>query len=1144
MTITNSSLRLVALVTGVAVALVLMGAVAVAPAQAAGLTQTQIQSIVSLLASFGADAATIANVTAALNGQATPGTGTNPNAGACPALSRSLQQGSSGADVKALQVFLNGNAQTQVSVSGAGSPGSETTFFGPATAAAVKKFQTLNNVSSIGIVGPQTRAAIAAVCGTGTPPVTPGTPTTGGSLTVSAAAQPVNSLAPQGASRVPFTTFTLTNNSSAAVTVNSVTIQRVGLGVDANFSGIVLLDSNGLQIGTSKTLNSNHQANIGDAFTIGAGQSVTLTVAGNIATGQTTGGQVVALQVVAINTGATVSGSLPINGASQTINTTLTLGSVSTTTSSFDPGAAQTKSIGDSGVRVSGLRFTAGSAEDLKLYSVRWRQVGTASASDIANVVTVVGDTSYPTVLSADGKYYTTIFPGGLLIAKGNSVDMYNKVDLVGSNSASRTVKFDIDKVTDVYFVGQTYGYGVAPSGTWTPWFTAFTTTINAGSATTIGKATEVPAQNIAANVPNQVLGGFVTDFKGEAVSVTSLPITIATSSTWIGATGGVITSISIVDQNGVVVAGPVDEASTCTTGCTVTFTDTITFPVGRKVWTIKGKIPAAAPNNGTVIVTTVPSSWSGVTGQTSGNSITISQGSFDMNTMTVKAATLTIALSSTPSSQNIVSGGQNVLFANVQLDASQSGENVRISALPLRLAVTTVAVTDLTSCQLFNSSGVALNTGGNVPTTAATNTFTFDNTLEIPKGTVVNLALKCNVASGLSSGNFTWSVNSGDTFNATGVVSGNSISETVTTQNSGVMTVASGSLTVSIDSSSPSYALAAGGQTGVTMGVVKLRAANEALNLNKLGLTFTLGSPTSTNAVYLYAGNNGKDVNGNAIAAGTLVGTVSFSGSATTSTSTLSTVIQLPKDVDATLTIKADLSDIGSSVPGPEGAIVKLDPLNAEGSGANSGTTIQSGATAGVAGVRVYNTYPTVALDSLTTGGIADGILMRFKVTANAADPVGIGQLKFTVSTTTASVTNVQLFAYTQSNYTSPVSGQGTSGQIGAATSTAGNSVVFSMSPDLAAVSVPAGGTLYFELKGSVAGDAAGASVLTTLKGDASASPSSGTDTFANLAAASNFVWSPNATGTAATSSGNDWTNGYGVSGLPSGGLFQTRSH
>jgi hypothetical protein len=39
------------------------------------------------------------------------------------------------------------------------------------------------------------------------------------------------------------------------------------------------------------------------------------------------------------------------------------------------------------------------------------------------------------------------------------------------------------------------------------------------------------------------------------------------------------------------------------------------------------------------------------------------------------------------------------------------------------------------------------------------------------------------------------------------------------------------------------------------------------------------------------------------------------------------------------------------------------------------------------------------------------------------------------------------------------------------------------------------------------------------------------------------NFVWSPNSTTTASFTT-NDWTNGYGVSGLPAGGLFQTRSN
>ncbi len=1155
MTITNSSLRLVALVTGVAVALALMGAVAIAPAQAAGLTQTQIQSITSLLASFGADAATIANVTAALNGQATPGTGSGTG-GACPALSRSLQMGSDGADVKALQVFLNGSATTQVASAGAGSPGSESTYFGGLTKAAVVKFQSANGVSAIGIVGPATRAAIAAVCG-GTPstPTVPGTtPTTGGAVSVSAGAQPVNSLAVVSASRIPFTTFTLTNNSSAAVTVNSITVQRTGLGVDANFSGIVLLDQNNLQVGTSKTLNSNHQVNIGDTFTLAAGASMAFTVAGNIQTdaGGADAGQVVSLQVVAINTSATVSGSLPINGASHTINTTLTLGSVSTTTSSFDPGAAQSKNIGDVDVRVSGLRFTAGSAEDLKLYSVRWRQVGTASASDIANVVSIVGGTSYPTTLSADGKYYTTIFPGGLLIVKGNSIDLYSKVDLIGSNSASRTVDLDIDKVTDVYFVGQTYGYGIAPSGTATPWFTGYVTTINAGTVTTIGKANEVAAQNIAVNISNQPLGGFATDFKGEAVSVTSLPITIATSSGFTGA--GVITSISIVNSNGVVVAGPVDEAATCTTGCTVTFTDTITFPVGRTVYTIKGKINSSVTNNSTVVVTTVPSSWSGVTGVTSGNTITISTGTFDMNTMTVKAAALTVVMSTQPSSQNIVAGVQDVILGQVQLNATQSGEDVRMSSIIL---TQTGTIGNLSSCRLFNGL-TQLNSGGNVPTLAASasdTTFSFDNTLVIPKGTVTTLAIKCNVAAG-STGTHVWSI-SGSAITATGQTSGVNIAVVETASSGGTMTLASGSLTLSVDSSSPSYVPVAAGSTGVTMGVIKLRPTNEALTLNKLGLTLTSSGNTTSNGaggttnlgisdlvqVYLYN------------SAGSLIGTATFTGgtATTTATSTLTTPLSLAKDVDTLITVKADLANIGVSAGGGIGDVVKVDPLNAETSGASSGSTISAATASGnVSGIRLFKSYPTLALDTLASTGVADGRLMRFKVTANAANPVSIFHFEFKLSTTTGvTVTTVGLYGYSDLSYSSVISGQETSGQIGSSTTTHINSDQFVIEPKTTPVVVPAGQTRYFELRGTVTGVDTGDSIVTTLIGDA-AYPTpltSGYGVSTSTAATSstvgnyNFVWSGQST-TSSSYYDVDWSNGFGLPGFPSGGLIQSRSN
>ncbi len=179
MTITNSSTRLAVIAASVAVAAGLIGAVAIAPAQAASLSSTQVQAIVNLLQSFGADSATIANVTAALSGQPTSGGSTGGStAGACPALARDLQQGSSGSDVMALQAFLNASADTRVSVSGAGAPGLETSTFGPATKAAVVKFQIKFSITpAAGYVGPVTRTKIVSVCGGA--PGTPGAPAAG-----------------------------------------------------------------------------------------------------------------------------------------------------------------------------------------------------------------------------------------------------------------------------------------------------------------------------------------------------------------------------------------------------------------------------------------------------------------------------------------------------------------------------------------------------------------------------------------------------------------------------------------------------------------------------------------------------------------------------------------------------------------------------------------------------------------------------------------------------------------------------------------------------------------------------------------------------------------------------------------------------
>src|SRR5262249_19810477 len=155
---------------------------------------------------------------------------------------------------------------------------------------------------------------------------------------------------------------------------------------------------------------------------------------------------------------------------------------------------------------------------------------------------------------------------------------------------------------------------------------------------------------------------------------------------------------------------------------------------------------------------------------------------------------------------------------------------------------------------------------------------------------------------------------------------SGSAFTPTVSNSSfSGLQTVSSGaSVAVTVDSSSPSYQVAAAGTTGVTVGVIKIRASNESFNLNKLGLT-------ASSTVTLSAGQYGTASTGSggaATAAGdimtvylyqgsTLLGTATFLGGSAVATSTFSTPLMVTRDVDTLITVKADLAQIGVSSAG-----------------------------------------------------------------------------------------------------------------------------------------------------------------------------------------------------------------------------------
>jgi hypothetical protein len=127
-------------------------------APASGLSATQVQAILDVLASFNADASVIANVRASLGGTTTG----SVTSAAVRVFKANLTTGSLGSEVKALQEYLNAHGYT-VAVSGAGSLGNETTRFGAATRAALVKYQKAKGITpASGYFGPLTRAAINA----------------------------------------------------------------------------------------------------------------------------------------------------------------------------------------------------------------------------------------------------------------------------------------------------------------------------------------------------------------------------------------------------------------------------------------------------------------------------------------------------------------------------------------------------------------------------------------------------------------------------------------------------------------------------------------------------------------------------------------------------------------------------------------------------------------------------------------------------------------------------------------------------------------------------------------------------------------------------------------------------------------------
>ncbi|HRY52403.1 MAG TPA: hypothetical protein P5089_00950 [Candidatus Portnoybacteria bacterium] len=1015
-----------------------------------------------------------------------------------------------------------------------------------------------------------TGAAITG--GTSVSPSTTVTPGVAGTLTVSLASDtPAAGIAPLKAARVPFTKFALTAGATD-VTITAITAQRTGLAADTALSSVALIDNaTNLQVGLNQTLNSVHQVTIRETITIPANTTKYYTLAANMpSSSASASGQVASLALTAIETTSTVSGSLPITGNGQTINETLAIGTYSGAAGSLNV-STSTKEVGVTNFSFSGVKLTAGSAEDVTVYSIRFNQSGSAAASDLSNVIVTDGTTNYATTISSDGKYYTASFgAAGLLIAKGLNKEFTVKGNIV--SGSARTIKFDIYRSTDIVVKGNVYGYYLTidantsnPFNTTTnPVFMGSTITVSAGTLRVDKSATGAPAANITIGATNQILGAFDFVAAGESVNVASMVFTITTTTV---TNNGKLTNITLSKADGTILAGPVDPTYSSSGVNLATFTGTVTFPVGTTQVIVKGNLDNNWTANDTIIVSlsTPATKVTSITGVTTGNTITATPSSaVSANTMTVKAGSLVVSVSGTPVAQTVIMGVTGYTFANYIFDASASGEDVKVTTIDLQDINVTSAESELSSMQLWDGS-TALNTGSNVPnlTDAAgtnTQTFTLDSGLIIPKGTSKTIALKGNISgSATAGGKFQWGLASGAAVTATGMSTTLNVAETVNAADGSIMTIAaSGQYSVALDSSTPTGKLIAANTTGNTMTVLKFYATSEQINVTKVRLSLNNASSSGNDLsqVYIYDGSTllGQGVLG--------IGNATGKTNNASSTFTLTTPLQIPANTDKIVTIKADIAPIyTANTVATAGHMIAIDFYGSTSSSENVGNGASSGVevlnysvTTAQTPAYIFKSVPTVAAVALPTSSLTNGtkVISKFSVTADAKGDIDLYKFTFKISTdspttggplamqnlTLVDVTSsaeATLYASTTPHYADLVS-----------------TVDFRLlaapgTQDLATTTrtVSAGTTRTFELRATISGSGSGASISTQLEGDAAdpAAMNSGLVSANTVEADTNndFIWSDRSdadhTATNFTTS-TDYFNGYLVSGLASSNL------
>jgi len=1136
--------KVAAVATGLAMATSML---AFAPmAQAAALTDAQVNAIISLLQSFGADATTVANVQASLTGGTPVSTGGSSSS--CSVGTANLTMGSSGAAVTCLQ-------QTLIA-GGYSIPAGATGYFGAQTRSAVSAWQTAKGISpTAGYFGSISRAAFGGMVSTtpGTPSV-PGTPLTGNGLKVMLASDSPNNIAlVQGQAIGSLAKFTFSNPTATDIKVTNLAFKRIGVSNDATIANVYLY--NGATRLTDSAGVSNTAFNFNDStglFTVPAGQTYTVTVLADIAA--STSGQQVGAQLTSVTSSGTLDSSvvLPVNGYTQTVSAA-TLATVDFNTSTTP--AENTSLTPGNDITVWQNTVTIGTRA-VTLKSFQLQNIGSIAKTDVANLRLYVDGVQTGTASSIGANNIVTwdLSAAPLRLETGGRV-----VKVVGDvvRGSSLTFKFSLRRGSDAQMIDTDLNQPVLATAA----SSAFTArhggvqTIASGTVS-VTKANSSPSSNVSLNASNVKFATFEMRAAGEDVKIDNLDV-------------HAITSADHGLDNGKVFLNGVQVGSTkdLTDVTNVNFTFGSSFILKAGATAIVDVYADAKTTTGAAYTTgetaqirldyTSPGTDNG-TGVVSLSSIDVPGSDVDGNSITISSSTITLTKSSGYGNQTMLAGAANARMGSFTLSTG-STEGVNVNTITVTLSTAEAAtVTDLTLFEESSSGVKGAQIGTAKPTASDSNSFSVNFT--IPASGTKVIGVYAGIKSGSNIGPWAANIDGSGTGATTGssVTFGSSSASTATLQ---TITLGTANLTTAVGVS-PDNANVIAGASMVKVGSFRFTSPqSSAFTVDKIAVKVTANAATSVTSVTLryptYSLVNGVMTATGASTDSDAVLALSSGAVQTHATATFTGLsFYIPANTSKNLDVYVSLATVASGATSGTAITAVLDAdegYRETDSAGTAGTTLadadlDSSATSGKGTMYVRKSIPTlsaVALDSTSLVAGTDQVLGRVKVTADAAGDIDWGSMVFTVNKTSAvslgATTTVALWR--GSNQVAGTFATTTGSLVSASVDSCDNQTTCLLHFRPTTVeTIEAGTSRTYELRGTVDGLASGSSVnvsianpQTTASSTAAFSAVKGTQ---GLSSATSFAWSEwsdadhaaDATAAAAT----DWTGDYLVKTLP----------